>query len=69
MSLKHFHIAFVTICVLFCLGLGAWCLLLDGLSGMMRAMGWVSFVGAGALLFYGIRFYKKICRMDGGPIS
>ncbi len=60
MSLKHFHIAFITISVLFCAGLGAWCLFVDGLPGTLRAMGWLSLVGAAGLLVYGIRFYKKI---------
>ncbi len=60
MSLKHFHIAFVTICTLFFAGLGAWCLLFEGLPTMFRAMGWLSLVCALGMLVYGIRFLKKI---------
>lgn len=63
MSLKHFHVVFVTVCVLFCLGLGTWCLLVDALPTMYRAMGWISFVGAAALIVYGIRFYRKLSRL------
>lgn len=63
MSLKHFHIAFIAISVLFCAGLGAWCLLLDGLPGSLRAMGWISLVGAVSLLVYGVRFLRKIRRL------
>lgn len=60
MSLKHFHIVFVTVCVLFCAGLGAWCLLAERLPGMFRTMGWLSLAGAVAMLVYGVCFYKKI---------
>ncbi len=60
MSLKHFHIAFVTICTLFFGGLGAWCLLFEGLPFGIRVMGWISLVCAVVMLVYGIRFFKKI---------
>ncbi len=60
MSLKHFHIAFVTVCTLFFAGLGAWCLLVDALPAAIRAMGWLSLVCAVGMLVYGIRFLKKI---------
>jgi len=59
MSLKHFHIAFITVCTLFFAGLGAWCLLVEALPGMYRAMGWISLLCGAALLFYGVRFLKK----------
>lgn len=60
MSLKHFHIAFIAVSSLFCIGLGAWCLLVEGLPAGLRAMGWLSFVGAAGLVVYGVRFYKKL---------
>jgi len=59
MSLKHFHIAFIIVCLLFAWGLAAWCLLIPGRSGMFQVMGWISAVGGLALLIYGIRFLKK----------
>ncbi len=60
MSLKYFHIAFITFCVLFALGFSAWCLLMPGQPQVLEYMGWFSLVGGVALLVYGIRFYKKI---------
>ncbi|MCB1205593.1 MAG: hypothetical protein KDN18_15130 [Verrucomicrobiae bacterium] len=60
MSLKHFHLAFITICTLFFAGLGAWCLLVEGLPDMFRVMGWLSLLFGAAMLIYGIRFLKKI---------
>ncbi|MEC5126409.1 hypothetical protein VSU19_06585 [Verrucomicrobiales bacterium BCK34] len=60
MSLKHFHIAFITIVVLGSWSFGAWCLLTRGLPSMFTAMGWASVVGGFGLLVYGVRFMKKI---------
>jgi len=60
MSLKHFHIAFISITVLFAAGFAAWCLLVPGLPQMFQVMGWLSAAGAIFLLVYGIRFLKKI---------
>ena len=60
MSLKHFHIAFITIVVLGSWLFGAWCLLSRGLPPMFTIMGWASIVGGFGLLIYGIRFLKKI---------
>lgn len=59
MSLKNFHIAFITICVLFTGGFSAWCLLVPGLPSMFVTMGWISAAGGLFLLIYGIRFLKK----------
>ena len=60
MSLKHFHIAFIAITVLFSAGFAAWCLLVPELPTMFRVMGWLSAVGAVFLIIYGIRFLKKM---------
>ncbi len=60
MSLKNFHIAFITVSVLFFGGLGAWCLLVDGLPQGLRAMGWISLLCGVAMLVYGLRFLKKM---------
>ena len=63
MSLKHFHIAFITVCTLFFAGLGAWCLLMDGLPPMFVVMGWLSLACGAAMLVYGVRFLKKVRRI------
>jgi len=63
MSLKHFHVAFISICTLFFAGLGAWCLLMDGLPPMFAMMGWLSLACGVAMLVYGVRFLKKVRRL------
>lgn len=65
MSLKNFHIAFVTVCTLFFAGLGAWCLLMEGLPAMFAPMGWLSLACGVAMLIYGIRFLKKTRQLIG----
>ncbi len=60
MSLKHFHIAFVAICVISAWAFAAWCLAAPGLDSGLRGLGVVSFLGGVALLVYGVRFYRKI---------
>lgn len=59
MSLKHFHIAFIAVTVLFFSGFAAWCLLVPGLPKMYLVLGWGSIVCAVGMLIYGIRFFKK----------
>jgi len=59
MSLKHFHVAFVTVCTFFFSVLGAWCLLVDALPDMYRIMGWLSLACGVAMVVYGIRFLRK----------
>jgi hypothetical protein len=66
MSLKAFHIFFITISVLLCLGFGAWCLNSDYARGRAAYMvaGYISF-GLGVLLvLYEIVFLKKFKEMD-----
>lgn len=59
MSLKHFHIAFITVSTFFFWGLAAWCLLVTGLPETFQLMGWISLLCGFAMLIYGIRFLKK----------
>lgn len=59
MSLKHFHIAFVSVCTFFFAVLGAWCLLVDALPDMYRVMGWLSLSCGVGMVVYGIRFVRK----------
>lgn len=66
MSLKAFHIFFITISVLLCLGFGAWCLNSDYAHGRgaYTVAGYISF-GLGVLLvLYEIVFLKKFKEMD-----
>ncbi len=59
MSLKHFHIAFVTVCTFFFALFGAWCLLVESLPGTYRVMGWLSLGLGVVMVIYGIRFLRK----------
>ncbi len=61
MSLKAFHVFFITISVLLCLGFGAWCLGSEYAHGKMAytVAGIVSFVLGIVLVIYEITFLKK----------
>jgi hypothetical protein len=65
MSLKGFHIVFITISTLLALGIGAWCLWIDSTQGApgyrVGAIG--AFVAATALIAYGIWFFRKMKRL------
>ena len=65
MSLKGFHIVFITISTLLALGAGAWCLWIDSLHGAptFRIGAIFSFAAATALIIYGIWFYRKMKRL------
>ncbi len=62
MSLKAFHIVFVTVCTLFCLGLGLWGLrehrLTQDTGNLVLGVG--ALVGAVALIVYGRWFLRKL---------
>ena len=61
MSLKVFHVFFITISVLLCLGFGAWCLDSDYARGRTFYMiaGGVSFGLGIGLVVYEILFLRK----------
>lgn len=64
MSLKGFHIVFVTICTLLCIFMALWSLLLSkDTSGVTMVVGSVGVIGALALPVYGICFYRKVTRI------
>ena len=65
MSLKGFHILFITVSTLLALGIGAWCLWIDSMHGTpaYRAGAIGSFVAALALICYGVYFYRKMKRL------
>jgi hypothetical protein len=61
MSLKAFHIFFITLSVLLCLGFGAWCLGSDYAQGRpaYAVAGYVSFALGVVLVVYEIVFLRK----------
>lgn len=65
MSLKGFHIVFITFSTLLALVLGVWCIRVNLAEGapvyLAGAIG--SFVAAIALIIYGIWFYRKMKRL------
>lgn len=64
MSLKGFHIVFVTVSTLLCIFLALWAFLLaPESSGMTKAVGVIGVLGAVLLPVYGFYFYRKITRI------
>lgn len=64
MSLKGFHIVFVTVSTLLCVFLGLWSFVLaPERSGMILALGIVGAMGAVVMPVYGVCFYRKITRI------
>ena len=62
MSLKAFHILFITVSVLLCGGFGLWCFLSEAVRGVTgyQALGGVSLFIAVALVIYEIMFVRKM---------
>ena len=65
MTLKGFHIVFITFSTLLALCLGCWCVWLNMITGVSSYMGGAiaSFAAAVGLLVYGIWFWKKMKRL------
>jgi hypothetical protein len=65
MSLKGFHIVFITFSTLLALGCGAWCIWVDLVEGapVYRTGAIWSFIAAATLIIYGIWFYRKMKRL------
>jgi hypothetical protein len=65
MSLKGFHIVFITVSTLLALGAGAWCLWVDSTHGTpaFRLGAICSFAAGLALISYGVYFYRKMKRL------
>ena len=65
MTLKGFHILFITVSTLLALGVGGWCLWVNSIEGapvfQKGAIG--AFVAAAALMTYGVWFYRKMKRL------
>jgi len=63
MSLKGFHIVFVTVSTLLCMFLALWSFVLSPeKTGMVTALGIVGVAGSILMPFYGLYFYRKINR-------
>ena len=59
MSLRFFHIFFITISIILCIGFGWWALGKMDVAGYYLGMGVTSLVSAVALLIYSSRFFGK----------
>ncbi|MEO8613517.1 MAG: hypothetical protein ABI600_00125 [Luteolibacter sp.] len=64
MSLKTFHIVFVSVSTLLCVFLALWSFVLSPeSSSMMTALGIVGVIGAIVMPVYGVCFYRKAARI------
>lgn len=64
MSLKGFHIVFVTVSTLLCVFLTLWAFLLaPEFNGMTKVIGVIGVAGTLLLPVYGVCFYRKITRI------
>ena len=65
MSLKGFHIVFITFSTLLALVCGGWCLRVNFIAGapVFLAGAIICFAASVALLIYGIWFWKKMKRL------
>ena len=64
MSLKSFHIVFVSVSTLLCLFLALWAfVLVPESSSMFTAFGVVGVVGTLLMPVYGVCFYRKAARI------
>lgn len=65
MSLKGFHIVFISFSFLLANGVGAWCLWVNAMEGapVFRIGAIAAFCAAVGLLTYGVWFYKKMKRL------
>jgi hypothetical protein len=65
MSLKGFHIVFITFSTLLALGIGVWCIWVNLVAGapIYLAGAVFSFIAAIALIVYGIWFWRKMKRL------
>ena len=64
MSLKGFHIVFVTVSTLLFVFLALWAFLyMQETSTLIRSLGITGTVGACLMPVYGALFYRKACRL------
>jgi hypothetical protein len=65
MSIKGFHIVFISFSTLLALGIGLWCIWIDLTIGepVYLAGATASFASAIVLIVYGVLFYRKMKRL------
>jgi hypothetical protein len=64
MSLRSFHIVFITVCTLLCVFLTLWAFVLaPESSGMVTASGIVGIVGILLIPLYALFFLKKVSKL------
>ena len=64
MSLKSFHIVFVSVSTLLCVFLALWSFVLSPESStMITALGIVGVIGSVVMPVYGVCFYRKAARI------
>lgn len=61
MSLKAFHIIFITVATLFCIAVAAWGLYFNATStdAVIKIIGWACAIVAVVLPIYGVIFYRR----------
>jgi len=66
MSIRGFHIVFITIATLLCLGIAMWVFMLSDLTdGVSKyVLGGGSILAALTLVVYGVYFYNKIKKLN-----
>lgn len=64
MSLKGFHLVFVTVSTLLCAFLALWAfVLVPEKSAMATTLGVIGVIGALVMPVYGVYFYRKLTRI------
>lgn len=65
MSLRGFHIVFITFSTLLAIAIGVWCLWVNSIVGapVYMAGAVCSFIAAVGLVGYGVWFYRKMKRL------
>ena len=63
MSLRAFHIVFITICTLLCVFMAMWSFLFAESHIAALILGTVGILGAIGLPIYGISFYRKASKI------
>ena len=66
MSLRGFHIVFVTVSTLLCVFLAVWAFVLasDSTESLVRVLGVVGVLGMIVLPVYGVYFYRKAKKLS-----
>lgn len=60
MSLRGFHLIFITLAALFCAAIGVWALFLERTASQgLQIFGALSLLAGLALVFYAVNFYRK----------